>query len=50
MIQKIVIVGAGQAGLAAVAKLRQEGFNGSITLLGDEGFRTNSIDIRKFED
>ncbi|WP_349437333.1 FAD-dependent oxidoreductase [Pararhizobium sp. A13] len=36
MIKKIVIVGAGQAGLAAAAKLRQEGFQGSITMLGDE--------------
>ena len=34
---RIVIVGAGQAGLAAAAKLRQQGFEGSITMLGDEG-------------
>ena len=37
MSEKIVIVGAGQAGLAAAAKLRQQGFEGSITMLGDEG-------------
>lgn len=37
MIKRIVIVGAGQAGLAAAAKLRQEGFQGAITMLGDEG-------------
>lgn len=32
----IVIVGAGQAGYQVAASLRQEGFNGSITLIGDE--------------
>ncbi len=37
MPRRIVIVGAGQAGLAAAAKLRQAGFAGSITMLGDEG-------------
>ncbi|WFU11847.1 FAD-dependent oxidoreductase (plasmid) [Rhizobium sp. CB3090] len=37
MAERIVIVGAGQAGLAAAAKLRQEKFEGAITLLGAEG-------------
>ncbi len=34
--QKIVVVGAGQAGAACVAKLRAGGFDGSITLIGEE--------------
>lgn len=34
--KKIVIVGAGQAGYQTAASLRQEGFTGSITLIGDE--------------
>lgn len=38
MTQTIVIVGAGQAGLQAVATLRAEGFSGSIVLIGDEPF------------
>lgn len=33
---KIVVVGAGQAGAALVAKLRGLGFEGSITLIGQE--------------
>lgn len=33
---KIIVIGAGQAGASCVAKLRAEGFNGSITLIGDE--------------
>jgi 3-phenylpropionate/trans-cinnamate dioxygenase ferredoxin reductase subunit len=37
MVGRVVIIGAGQAGFAAAAKLRQEGFAGAITLLGDEG-------------
>lgn len=35
--ERIVIIGAGQAGLSAAGKLRQLGFAGSITLLGKEG-------------
>ncbi len=34
--EKIVVVGAGQAGAACVARLRSEGFGGAITLIGDE--------------
>lgn len=36
MSEKIVIIGAGQAGAQAAASLRQEGFAGSITLIGEE--------------
>jgi len=32
----IVVIGAGQAGASVVAKLRAEGFDGAITLIGDE--------------
>ena len=32
----VVIVGAGQAGFQVAASLRMEGFDGSITLIGDE--------------
>jgi len=35
-LNQIVIVGAGQAGYQAAASLRQEGFQGEITLIGDE--------------
>ena len=38
MSQTIVIVGAGQAGVQAVASLRAEGFSGAITMVGDEPF------------
>src|ERR1700728_1119326 len=38
MSERIVIVGAGQAGAQAVATLRAEGFSGAITLIGDEPF------------
>ena len=38
MSQTIVIVGAGQAGVQAVASLRAEGFAGTITMVGDEAF------------
>jgi 3-phenylpropionate/trans-cinnamate dioxygenase ferredoxin reductase subunit len=34
--ENIVIVGAGQAGASAVAKLRSDGFVGHITLIGEE--------------
>ena len=34
--QKIVIVGAGQAGVELAVSLRQNGFAGSVTLVGEE--------------
>ena len=34
--QNIIVIGAGQAGSAAVAQLRKSGFTGSITLIGEE--------------
>lgn len=36
--ERIVIIGAGQAGAQAVASLRSEGFAGAITVVGDEPF------------
>jgi 3-phenylpropionate/trans-cinnamate dioxygenase ferredoxin reductase subunit len=36
--ERIVIIGAGQSGAQAVASLRSEGFDGSLTLVGDEPF------------
>jgi len=36
--ERIVIIGAGQAGCQAIASLRSEGFSGAITLVGDETF------------
>jgi len=36
--ERIVIIGAGQSGAQAVASLRAEGFDGSLTLVGDEPF------------
>ncbi|MBF9057654.1 FAD-dependent oxidoreductase [Rhodobacterales bacterium HKCCSP123] len=33
---RIVVIGAGQAGASCVAKLRNEGFTGAITLIGEE--------------
>ena len=36
--QGIVIVGAGQAAVALIAKLRGEGFDGAVTLIGDEPY------------
>jgi 3-phenylpropionate/trans-cinnamate dioxygenase ferredoxin reductase subunit len=38
MSEKIVIIGAGQAGCQAVQSLRSEGFTGAITMLGDEAY------------
>lgn len=38
MQERIVIIGAGQAGAQAVASLRAEGFAGAIMLVGDEPF------------
>lgn len=32
----IVIVGTGQAGFQAAARLRQEGFDGELLMIGDE--------------
>ncbi|MBY4894512.1 FAD-dependent oxidoreductase [Rhodobacteraceae bacterium N5(2021)] len=34
--EKIIVIGAGQAGASCVAKLRAEGYEGAITLIGDE--------------
>ncbi len=36
MAKTVVVVGAGQAGASLVAKLRNDGFTGAITLIGDE--------------
>ena len=36
--ERIVIIGAGQAGAQAVATLRAEGFAGSIQMIGDEAY------------
>ena len=36
MSERIVVIGAGQAGASLVAKLRDLGFDGSLTLVGDE--------------
>jgi 3-phenylpropionate/trans-cinnamate dioxygenase ferredoxin reductase subunit len=36
--ERILIIGAGQAGVQAVASLRAEGFEGALTLVGDEAF------------
>jgi 3-phenylpropionate/trans-cinnamate dioxygenase ferredoxin reductase subunit len=38
MAKHIVIIGAGQAGVQAVASLRDEGFDGALTLVGDEPY------------
>ncbi|MDA8712757.1 FAD-dependent oxidoreductase, partial [Alphaproteobacteria bacterium] len=34
----IVVIGAGQAGLQTIMSLRQTGYEGDITLVGDEAF------------
>ncbi|MEP4979411.1 FAD-dependent oxidoreductase [Ascidiaceihabitans sp.] len=34
--RKIVVIGAGQAGASCVAKLRNSGFEGAVTLIGEE--------------
>lgn len=36
--ERIVIIGAGQAAAQAIASLRSEGFEGSLVLVGDEAF------------
>jgi len=38
MTERIVIIGAGQAGAQAVATLRAEGFAGALTMVGDEPY------------
>src|ERR1700744_5121545 len=38
MVERFVIVGAGQACAQAVTTLRAEGFTGSITIIGDEPY------------
>ncbi len=38
MSERIVIIGAGQAGAQAVQSLRAEGFTGPITMIGDEAY------------
>jgi len=38
MSERIVIIGAGQAGAQAITSLRAEGFSGAITMVGDEPF------------
>ncbi len=39
MLRRIVVVGASLAGMTAAETLRQEGFDGSITVIGDEPHR-----------
>ena len=36
MADRVVVVGGGQAGAALVARLRNDGFTGAVTLIGDE--------------
>jgi len=38
MLESVVIVGAGQAAAQLIASLAQDGFNGSVTLFGDEPY------------
>ena len=35
-VASVIIIGAGQAGVQAASSLRQEGFQGDVTLIGDE--------------
>jgi 3-phenylpropionate/trans-cinnamate dioxygenase ferredoxin reductase subunit len=37
-IEHVVVIGAGQAGAQAAYSLRQSGFEGALTLLGDEAY------------
>ena len=37
-IKNVVVIGAGQAGLQVAQSLRKRGFDGAITLLGNEGY------------
>ena len=34
----VVVIGAGQAGLQTIMSLRQGGYEGDITLIGDEAY------------
>ena len=34
----VIVIGAGQAGLQTIMSLRQNGYDGGITLIGDEAF------------
>jgi 3-phenylpropionate/trans-cinnamate dioxygenase ferredoxin reductase subunit len=36
MAERVVVIGAGQAGAALVTRLRKDGFTGAVTLIGDE--------------
>src|SRR4051794_8172476 len=36
--QRVVIIGAGQAGVQAAATLRSEGYEGALTLVGEENY------------
>ena len=38
MSERIVIIGAGQAGAQAVASLRADGFTGDLVMIGDEPY------------
>lgn len=38
ILEKIVVIGAGQAAISAIAALRQGGFQGAIKLIGEEPF------------
>ena len=36
--EKLVIIGGGQAAIQCIASLRKEGYSGSITLVGEENY------------